>query len=99
MVVVKRRPSDPELITLARQLHRLYPSDSINIFDDDTKLKAYRDWTLNYPSKAYPYPEAWVNKHHVAMVNKMFDAGRGRWQLLGGSAHPERPDSKITDLE
>lgn len=99
MIVVKGRLGDQELIELAKQLHRTYRDDSMQIFDDASGIKAYENWTKNYPSSAYPYPEKWLKKHHLGMINKMLARGGAKWQLFGGSAHPTSPESEIADLD
>jgi hypothetical protein len=98
MVVVKGPLTDSELIALATDLHKMYSGESVDIFDDASQIKAYGNWGKNYPSRAYPYPEKWVQKHHIGMINKMLAPGGATWQLLGGAAHPTSPESKIVDL-
>lgn len=99
MVVVKGPLSDSDLIALAKDLHETYRDESIEIFDNDSQIKAYANWAKNYPNRAYPYPEKWVQKHHIGMVNKMLAPGGATWQLLGGAAHPTSPESKIIELD
>jgi hypothetical protein len=99
MVVVKGPLADSGLIALAKDLHKMYSEESIHIFDDNSQVAAYENWTKNYPDNAYPYPEKWAQKHHVGMINKMLAPGGATWQLLGGTAHPTSPESKIVDLE
>lgn len=98
-VIVEGRLNDSQLIALAKDLHRLYPDAAFDIFDDASQVKAYENWAKNYPNPAYPYPEDWVQKHHIGMINKMLAQGGATWQLLGGSAHEKNPESKILDLE
>jgi hypothetical protein len=99
MIVVKPPITDGQLVGLAKHLHQAFPNDAMLIFDNDSRLKAYENWTKNYPNPAYPYPEVWVQKHHLGTINRMLAPGGATWQLLGGSAHPKSPESKIADLE
>lgn len=99
IIVVKQGLSDSELLTLARELHRMYSGVSMHVFDDDAQVEAYERWTVNYPSPDYPFPERWAKRHHVGMLNRMFEAGGPRWQLFGGDAHPTSPQTRIADLE
>lgn len=99
IVVVKGPLTDSDLIALASDLHRMYTEVSFQIFDDASQVKAYENWTKNYPNPAHPYPEKWVRQHHIGMINKMLAPGGATWQLLGGAAHPTSPESKIVDLD
>lgn len=99
MVVVKAPLTDSDLIALAKDLHTTYSEESICIFDDASKIKAYEDWDENYPNDAYPFPKQWVRKHHIGTVNRMLSPGGSTWQLLGGAAHATRPESMITELQ
>lgn len=99
LIVIKGPISDPQLIALARELHRMYDGESIDIFDDPSQIRVYEQWDKHYPKGAYPYPKKWVNKHHIAMINRMLAPGGATWQLFGGAAHPTSPESKIVDLE
>ncbi|WP_321470110.1 hypothetical protein [uncultured Paludibaculum sp.] len=98
-ILIKSPISDADLVALARYLHDLLRDESIRIVDDASQIKAYEDWDQNYPDAAYPFPEQWVRRHHIATINKMLAPGGAAWQLMGGSAHPTRPESKIADLE
>lgn len=86
-VVVAPLISDSDLIALAKELHAAFPKASFNIFDDAAQITAYVNWDKNYPSDAYPYPEGWLKKHHLGIINKMAERGGARWQLLGGDAY------------
>jgi hypothetical protein len=98
-VVVKGPLTDSQLIALAKDLYRMYGGESVEIFDDASRIKAYENWAKSYPNPAYPYPEKWVRQHHIGMINQMLGPGGATWQLLGGAAHPTSPESKIIDLE
>ena len=98
--MVKGPLTDSELIALARELHKMYSGESIEIFDDDSRVGAYEKWAKGIPGiSRSPYPEKWVNQHHIGMINKMLAPGGATWQLLGGAAHPRNPESRIVDLE
>jgi hypothetical protein len=91
MIVVKSRLKDQQLIALGKDLHSKYPGISMEIFDDDEKLREFVDAVLHYPDKSYPYPEKWLRQHHVAMINLMAERGGGRWKIMGGDAYPRGP--------
>jgi len=99
LVVVKGGLADTDLVALAKDLHGTYRNESIDIFDDTSQIKAYENWAKNSPNHANPYPEKWVQKYHIGMVHKMLASSGATWQLLGGTAHPTSPETKIIDLD
>ena len=84
------------LVELARELHRRNPVASCRFFDDASQFDQYREWDQHYPSASHPYPEQWVNKHYIAMLNKMLAPGGSRWQLEAaeGGLHLLSKDAK-----
>jgi len=74
------------------------------IFDNDKQFKKFVEADTHYPDSNFPYPEKWANKHYIAIINKMFDKGKLRWQLnamgLAGLRFAESSNSTlIADLE
>ena len=91
--------STAELEALAESLHKESPQTRFQIFDTNEGVEAYVAWTTNYPSDQHPFPEEWVNAHHLATINPMAKVGGPKWVLQGGAAHPELPNQEILVLE
>ena len=94
------------LTALARRLHAEDPRSSFRIFTDgnEEQFRRFMLWDIHYAkddSARYPYPEAWGNRHDIAMINEFGDRGpRGltlcwRLQINGdvGSSPPCHPDT------
>lgn len=86
VVVLNRRPSDEELIAVAEKLFdRFY---RFEFFDDARYVNEYVGWYETHPlgrSDEYPFPEAWLNRHHVGQLG--FGPGEGsQWELTGAEA-------------
>ena len=99
LIVISPKLSRSDLTSLAKQLHGKYPETAFHIFDDGSQMRAYENWTRNYPNPQFLFPERWAKKHHLAMVNKMLESGGSRWQLLGADGHPTHPNATIAYLD
>jgi len=86
--IPQKSASKKNLIELAKQLHKSYPGKKIHFFDDTQKVDDYTRWDQHYPSKEYPYPEKWVEKHLIADLQ--FTGSN--WRLV------DRDLVKIADL-
>ena len=91
-LLIPHKLTRERLIKLARELHRAEPDTSFGLFDDDKQFQQFMAWNKNYPSAAYPYPEKWVEKHYIAMINKM----GGEWQLVAMYASLEFAETPYT---
>lgn len=101
MIPANTKKEDP--IALAKELHRKDPAGFYHFFDDDRQIKKFVDSDVHYPDPKYPSPEAWLRKHHIAMINKMLARGGATWQLVAMEAGlhlSATPDTNIiVDLE
>ena len=94
-LLIPKKLSQEKLIKLAKDLHKAEPNTYFRFFDDDKQFQQFKDWDVNYPNSAYPYPQKWVKEHHVANVQKMaFDSTGAKWVLIKGYT-----TDKIADLE
>ena len=83
---------------MTQYLHRSAPTTSFNIFDDDNEkeYKKLMDSDIHYQDDSYPYPEEWLQKHHIAIINKMLDDGGSRWQVVAMDAGTKyAPDTGV----
>jgi hypothetical protein len=80
-IVIQKRCEREQLIRLASDLHKADPTSSFRFFDDDEQYEAFRIHDENYPNPRYPFPEVWVNKHYIGLLNKIGDAQGSRWEL------------------
>lgn len=94
-VVVPRNIKKEEIIALAKYLHRTDPITPFHMFDDDKEFRKFMDSDINYGIKAYPYPEAWVKRHYIAIINKILDGGGARWQLYAMDAGMKYADDDV----
>lgn len=53
----------------------------MRFFDDDAGFEQFRSWDESYPSPGHPYPESWVERHYLAMLNAMGGANGLEWRL------------------
>ena len=84
---------------------------TFRIFTDgnEEQFRRFMLWDIHYAkddSARYPYPEAWGNRHDIAMINEFGDRGpRGLtlcWRLQinrGRGVKPPVPSGHIVDLE
>ncbi|MCA1602187.1 MAG: hypothetical protein LC776_11280, partial [Acidobacteria bacterium] len=80
-----------QLIALAKHLYGKHPRQRFNIFDDDKEFQAFVDWSLHFykpDHDRYPWPQVWLQQHHLAMINRMSPAEPGTlgWVLLAPSS-------------
>lgn len=47
-IVFAKKPSNEELIKIAKELHAKNKTDYYNFFDDDAKLEEFKNWDVNY---------------------------------------------------
>ena len=87
LVVIPADTSKPELISIAMRLHKLYPLQRFNIFDDNGEIKSFiaRQNYINDSSgkiKEVPYKGDWLNQHHIANINDRSFKSEDKWQLV-----------------
>jgi hypothetical protein len=99
------------LTALAQRLHAEDPQRSFWIYTDgnEEQFRRLMLWDLHYgtPDMArYPYPEAWANRHGIAMIHEFGVRGtRGPtlcWKLQINQGHgvkPPVPYGHTVDLE
>lgn len=84
-LLILRKINQEKLIKMARELHKGEPNTHFRFFDDDKQFQQFKDWDINYPNSAYPYPQKWVKEHHVANIQKMaYDANGPKWVFIKG---------------
>lgn len=84
-LLIPKKVSREKLIKMAKELHRAEPNTNFRFFDDGKQFQQFKDWDINYPNSAYPYPEKWVKEHHVANLQRMaYDTTGPKWVLLEG---------------
>jgi hypothetical protein len=110
-VVIAPDPSIEALTALAQRLHAEDPKSSFWLFTDGNaqQFRRLMLWDLHSgkPDTArYPYPEAWANRHRIAMINEFVGRGtRGSafcWKLQvnrGSSVKPPVAYGHTVDLE
>ncbi len=81
-ILVKADITREELIELAQEMHKRDSQTSFNFFNDDSQFKNYLQWEKYYPNKYYPFPEEWLKKHNLGMLNRMGPVSDNRWELL-----------------
>ena len=85
----------PTLTALALQLREKDVTARYHIFDDDAEIQQFKDSDMNYGDDKFPYPEAWANKHHIAIINLMFlGSNKSEWQLV-----PDADDSVAIEIK
>jgi hypothetical protein len=108
-IVVSPDNSMEALTALAKRLHAEDPKSSFEFFTDGDaqQFRRYMRWatrpTRSNPAQ-YPYPEAWAERHSIAMAQElMVDLRRGwRWQLTimnGRGVKPHVELGTTVDLE
>lgn len=87
-IVIPPNLEKEKLIALAHYLHQSASTTSFRIFDDDNEkeYKKFMESDIHYQDNSYPYPEAWLQKHYIAIINKMLADGGARWQLYAMDA-------------
>ena len=84
-ILFSRKPTDNELINIARDLHSKNNTYYYNLFDDDEKLEEFKDWDVNYSKttdkNAFPYPEEWAETHDLGLINEVYSSGGLKWRL------------------
>jgi hypothetical protein len=86
-VVVAPDNSIEALTALAKRLHAEDPKSSFAIFTDgnESQFRRYMLWDLHYTkadTARYPYPQAWADRHYIAIINQFAYSWRDlRWQL------------------
>jgi hypothetical protein len=110
-VVVSPGISIDVLTALAQRLHAEDPRSSFRIFTDgnEQQFRRFMLWdvhSVKNDSARYPYPEAWGNRHYIAMINEFGMRGpRGPtlcWKLQinqGRGVKPPVPSGHTVDLE
>ena len=110
-VVISPGASIDALAALAQRLHAEDPRSSFRIFTDgkEQQFRRFRLWDVHYTkddSARYPYPEAWGNRHYIAMIHKFgMRSPRGPtqcWKLQinqGQGVNPPVSSGHSVDLE
>lgn len=102
-IVVDKKIKREDLIKLAKELHAAFPTTPFRIFTDDKEFQTFMLRDINYPDPAYRYPEEWVKKHHIGIINKMLNGSGPRWQLypqtLLGMKYVAKGESVIANLD
>jgi hypothetical protein len=110
-VVIAPDPGIDALTALAQRLHAEDPKSSFWLFTDGNaqQFRRLMLWDLHAgkPDTArYPYPDAWANRHRIAMIKEFVGRGtRGPafcWKLQvnrGSSVKPPVPSGHTVDLE
>ena len=89
--VLRKPPTDEELIDLAIELHAKYPETHFHVCDDPSGLSQLDRAADNLNLF---FPENWYVRHYFGMINVIQDGGHRKWRLID----PKR--SKIlADLE
>ncbi len=88
IIVISKKLSNSEIITLAKKLHEKNPNIHYEMFDDDKEIDVYIAYRKHPNNRSYKYPYLWVQKHDKGMINKML----GSWQLY------HTFNGKISDL-
>jgi len=89
--ILRKPPTDEELIDLAIALHAKYPEMHFHVCDDPGGLPQLDRAAENLNLL---FPENWYMHHYFGMINMIQDGGRRKWRLID----PKR--SKIlADLE
>jgi hypothetical protein len=73
-IVISPNNSIEALTALAKRLHHDNPKTWFRIFTDgnDQQFRKYMLWNMHYASDKgpqHPYPEAWANRHAIAMIH------------------------------
>ena len=102
-IVIPQNLEKDKLIALALYLRRSSPTTSFHIFDNynEKEYRKFMESNLHYKDDSLPYPEAWLKKHYVAIINKMVSGRGARWQLYAMDAGMKYAvdDVVIVDLE
>lgn len=80
-ILIRPKTDKDSLIQLAKYLHSSSPQANFRIFDDDAQFQKFMGWDVNYPSKTYPYPKSWADKHYIGDVSYKTAGAGGEWQL------------------
>ncbi len=55
-LLIPKKIGKDKLIKMAKELHNAEPNTCFRFFDDDKQFQQFKDWDINYPNPAYPYP-------------------------------------------
>ncbi len=84
-LLIPAKVNREKLIKMAKEFHNAEPNTNFRFFDDDKQFQQFKDWDINYPNPADPYPQKWVKEHHVANLQRMaYDSSGPKWVLLEG---------------
>jgi len=106
-IVVSPNITKEQLIGLGKYLYQMHPRMRFNIFDEDKEFQAFVDWRLHFykpDHDKYPWPQVWLKRHHLAMINRMSPAEPNTlgWVLFaqdGGSKFTGGAGSTLVVLE
>jgi hypothetical protein len=89
--ILRKPPTDEELIDLAAELHAKYPQTHFHVCDDPGGLSQLDRASDNLNLF---FPENWYVRHYFGMINVIRDGGRRKWRLMD----PKR-NKILADLE
>ena len=84
-ILVANGTKTEDYLRLARDIHRRDPNGYYQVFDDDQYLQQFIDWQVYYGKIQLPYPEDWVNEHHLGNIQRMssISTGKMEWVATG----------------
>jgi len=107
--IVARPVNDEELVDVALDLHARNPNTYFEILDDPARLsdfdqlsdlaRAERQLGASGVKALIASLKPWQAKHYLATIALTAEGGRFKWELLGGDAHPSKPNDYICDLD
>jgi hypothetical protein len=99
-IAVVDRPmlSDGELVRLGALLRAEHPDTRVHIFGDGEQVDEYVEWTTSHPERPSPFPETWVKRHHLAIIDKSGTPEGSHWHLIAGVSHLEAPLTELAEL-
>ena len=89
--ILRKPPTDEELIDLAIELHAKHPGAHFHVCDDTSGLAQLDRAADNFNLL---FPENWYMRHYFGMVNMIQDGGHLRWRLID-----PRRNKILADLE
>jgi len=98
-IVIGPDANSQNLVQLAKNLHNGDPEMRYAILD--AKPSDFKRWKKNEVTAEDSKMETWNDKHFIAMINQMFEAGVAYWRLefLGTNVAAKFSDLETTDLE
>lgn len=96
-LLVEKGLTEPQLIALAKDLHRKEPAVTFWLLDDDSKSDEMMKWVKDYAAGEAEVSDPitdWMSEHIVANLQQYFREGGRYWALSKGMM-----GDKIADIE